>query len=447
MTRIDALIEIESARFERDNPRSAALAREARAHWLGGAPMHWMGDWPSPTPLFAAGGYGARVIDADGHVHDDFCLGDSPAMFGHAPAALTAALSAQAERGATFMLPTAEAIDVGARLAARFSLPFWQTSVTASDSNRAVIRWARAVTGRKTLVVFDGCYHGMVDDTFVTLDGGVARMDPALVGQVADLTDATRVIAFNDLAALEAALAPGDVAAVLAEPAMTNCGMILPAAGYHAALARLTRAAGALLILDETHTLSTGPGGYARAFDLAPDMVVIGKAIAGGVPASVWGVSADVAARIAAVRARLPRGHSGIGTTLAGNALAIAAIGAMLRDVMTDSAYRAMRAGAARLTAGLAPIAMRAGWSVVALGARVELVFAPSPPPNAAAMRAALGDGRLQALLHLFLMNRRILLTPFHNMMLICPETSAAQIDRLVAAVDDFAQMVDEGPQ
>ncbi len=439
------LLTQERARFLAEHPRSVAMAKAAAAHWRGGAPMHWMNDWASPSPIFAAQGVGAQIADVDGKLYDDFCLGDTPSMFGHGDASVAAAVADQIKRGAGFMLPTPSAAIVGKLLAERFGLPLWQAATTASDANRAAIRWARAVTGRPVILVFDGCYHGMVDDAFVVLKAGGPAMKPGLLGQVHDLTATTRVVPFNDIAALEAALAPGDVAAVLAEPVMTNCGMILPEFGFHEALRRLTRDAGTLLIIDETHTISTGPGGYTRAHGLEPDVFVLGKAIAGGVPAAVWGVTAALSARMDDARARIGPGQSGIGTTLSGNALAIAAMRAMLSEVMTDAAYARMLAGAERLVAGLRGViaGRRPPWSVVHVGARVELVFADPPPRNAAQMRKALDHQAVEAL-HLWLINRGVLIAPFHNMMLVSPVTEDAAIDRLVAAVDGFAAAMGE---
>ncbi|PTS87529.1 MULTISPECIES: aspartate aminotransferase family protein [unclassified Caulobacter] len=437
---LNDLLGAEADRFRAEHPRSVAMAAQAASVWRGGAPLHWMNDWASPTPIFAAQGVGAQITDVDGRLYDDFCLGDTPSMFGHGDASVAAAVADQIRRGAGFMLPTATSVMVGRLLAERFGLPLWQVATTASDANRAVIRWARAVTGRPVILVFDGCYHGMVEDAFVVLKDGAGVMKPGLVGQVHDLTATTRVVPFNDLAALEAALAPGDVAAVLAEPVMTNCGMILPDEGFHDALRSLTRAAGTLLILDETHTLSSGPGGYTRLHDLQPDLFVVGKAIAGGVPAAVWGVTAELSAQMDAAQAQIGPGQSGIGTTLSGNALAMAAMRAMLTEVMTDAAYDRMLAGAERLVAGLRGVISARGlpWSVAHVGARVELVFVNPPPKNAAQMRKAL-DHELLAALHLWLINRGVLIAPFHNMMLVSPVTEDASIDRLVAAVDGFA--------
>lgn len=434
------LIAEERRRFLAEHPRSVALADQARSVWRDGVPMHWMADWASPNPIFAAQAIGAELVDVDGCDYADFCLGDTPGMFGHGEIAIATALNDQARRGAGFMLPTATAVMVGRLLAERFGLPLWQATTTATEANRAALRWARAITGRNRILVFDGCYHGSVDETFVTLASGAPAMKAGLIGQVHDEAALTRVVPFNDLDALEAALAPGDVAAVLAEPVMTNCGMILPDPGFHAALRAITRRTGALLILDETHTLSTGPGGYCRAHDLEPDIFTVGKAIAGGVPAAVWGVTAKVAARMDEARARIGPGYSGMGTTLSGNALAMAAMRAMLTEVMTDDAYARMNAGATRLVAGLAGLIerRRLGWSPVRVGARVELVFASTPPRNAQEMRKALDHDLLEAF-HLWMINRRVLIAPFHNMMLVSPMTTDAQIDRLVEAVDGFA--------
>ncbi len=462
MPDLTSLIARETQRFLETHPRSAAQAGALDAHWLFGAPFHWMKDWAAPASIVAEDGEGAVLTDIDDNAYDDFCLGDTPGMFGHARPEIARAVSEQARRGATFMLPTSEAAEVGALLAGRFGLPFWQTTLSASDANRAVIRWARAVTGKPVIVVFDGCYHGMVEDCFVELRHGRTRPDAGLIGQVFDMTRTTRGVPFNDIGALEAALSQGDVAVVLAEPAMTNCGMILPEANFWKRAQALAKKAGTLLVLDETHTLSTGPGGATQAWGLAPDALVIGKAIAGGFPAAVWGVSAELAAKIQSWSAGVSpasggssaikpagalaggrrTGRSGIGTTLAGNAVGIAAIGVTLREVATAEAYEAMLAGAEDLVAKLRGVIAKHAlpWCVVPVGARAEIVFAPAPPKNAAEMRPALARNELNHALHLYLMNRGVLVAPFHMMMLVCPATTTQQIDRLVAAVDSFAE-------
>ena len=431
--------------FVAAHPRSRDLADQGRAAWRGGVPMHWMRDWASPFPLYVEHARGARLTDADGISYDDFCLGDTPSMFGHARPELHKALAGQAGEGLGFMLPTRWSNRAGELLTQRFGplgLTQWQVATTASDANRAAIRWARAVTQRPKLLIFDGCYHGMVEDAFVTLRNGQPRNKPGLIGQVRDLTQTTTVIPFNDLTALEAALASGEIAAVLAEPVMTNCGMILPDDGFHDALRRLTRRHGALLILDETHTLSSGPAGYAGLHDLRPDMLTIGKAIAGGVPAAVWGVTADMAARMDDAQARAGPGSSGIGTTLSGNALAMRAIAVMLEDVITEASYVPMLRGAERLVGGLRAVIAetQVPWSVAHVGARAELIFAPEPPRDAAAMRRVLNPDALEAC-HLYLINQGVLIAPFHNMMLISPQTHDDAIDRLTAAMRRFADI------
>ena len=424
--------------FAAANPISKALANGASA-WRSGVPMHWMRDWATPFPIYVNNAKGAVLTDVDGHDYDDFCLGDTPSMFGHARPELAAAISEQARQGVGFMLPTETANDVGTRLAQRFGLPVWQVATTASDANRAAIRWARAATGRAKILVFDGCYHGMVDDCFVALYDGQPANKKGLIGQVRDQTETTTVIPFNDIAALEAALKTGEIAAVLAEPVMTNCGMILPQPGFHRVLRDLTKRHGTLLILDETHTLSSGPSGYSGEHGLQPDMLVIGKAIAGGIPAAVWGVTADLADRMDAAQAAAGPGSSGIGTTLSGNALAMRAMHVMLTEVMSEDAYALMLDGAEHLVAGLRDVIDRHDlpWSVVHVGARAELIFAPQPPHTAAAMRDALNERLLKAF-RLFLINQGVLIAPFHNMMLISPQTSDEAIGRLVAAVGRF---------
>jgi glutamate-1-semialdehyde 2,1-aminomutase len=360
-------------------------------------------------------------------------------MFGHAPPAVEAAMREQAGRGYTTMLPGEDAVRVGQELSQRFGLPYWQFTNTATDANRSVMRWARAVTGRPVILVFDGCYHGAVDETLVRLGDVGAVHRSGLIGQVQDLTAFMRVVEFNDLAALEAALAPGDVAAVLCEPAMTNIGMVLPDPGYHAELRRLTRERGTLLIIDETHTISTGPGGYTRVFGLEPDVFVLGKPVAGGIPCAVFGVSEAVAAGMRAAQERAARGgghgHSGMGTTLSANAFTLHAVRANLSEVMTDAAYAHMIPLAERMAANLRTVIAERGlpWTVTRLGARIEFQFCPVPPRTGREAEAGF-DADLERFLHLFMLNRGVLITPFHNMMLVCPHTERGDTDALVAA-------------
>jgi len=440
LPRIAAVFEAEQAAYVDAHPRSLQRTGHGIAGFYQGVPMHWMKDWSMPFPFLVESARGSVLRDIDGNEYADFCLGDTGSMFGHSPGPVAEAIARQASRGLTYMLPTEDAIAVGRLLAERFGLPHWQVATTATDANRFALRVARAVTGRPKILVFNGCYHGTVDETFVRLVGGQAVNRPGLLGQATDLAQLARVVEFNDLPALEQALAHGDVACVIAEPVMTNSCMVLPDPGFHAGLRRLTREAGTLLLIDETHTISTGSGGYTRAHDLEPDLFVLGKPIAGGVPASVWGFTDDVARRLTEVRAQTPPGHSGMGTTLSANALSLAAMRATLEHVMTPQAYAHMDSLADRLASGLqaAVERLRLPWHVVRVGARVEFICAPGPLRNGTQAEAAHAPA-LERAMHLALLNRGCLIAPFHNMMLVCPATTAEQVDRLCAAFDDVA--------
>ncbi|WP_175910811.1 aspartate aminotransferase family protein [Burkholderia sp. BCC1640] len=437
LIRARALFDRERRAFTEAMPISRALSAEASEHLLFGVPLHWMQDWSTPFSLVVKEARGATFTDVDGHRYADFCLGDTGAMFGHAPEPVARALAEQATRGYTTMLPSEDAAWVSRELARRFKLPVWQFALSASDANRFVLRWARAATGRNTIVVFNGCYHGTVDDVFVDLVDGRPVQRDSLLGQSYDLLANTRVVEFNDLDALEAALKDGDVACVLAEPAMTNIGMVLPDPGFWEAARELTRRYGTLLVIDETHTISSGPGGYAAAHGLEPDALVAGKPIAGGVPCAVYGFSAEFAARAKEAKLNAPPGHSGIGTTLTANMLAMHAMRATLAEVATDAAYAHMFELAARLATGLERAIAKHGlpWCVTRIGARTEFQFTPVPPRNGTIAGEQL-DSELEHIVHLYLLNRGVLITPFHNMMLVCPQTTADDVDTLVAQFD-----------
>ncbi len=439
--RIAALQQAERERFIATHPQSMALAQAAQAHYLFGVPLHWMRDWPSPATLFVQQAQGVTLLCADGLHHTDFCLGDTGAMFGHSPAPLAKAIAAQAARGLTCMLPASNAVAVGESLQRVFGLPMWQLAITASDANRFVLRWARAITRRPQLLVFDGCYHGAVDDTLVDLDPATGHTlpRPSVLGQVHNHAAFTRVIPFNDLPALEAALAQGDVACLLAEPALTNFGLVPPAPGFWDAARALCRQHGTLFVCDETHTISTALGGYARAHGLEPDFLVVGKAVAGGLPCAVYGFSTEVAQRMADAKQAAPEGHSGIGTTLSGNALTLAALHVALGQLHTDQNYNHMLALAERLENGLRERITRAHmpWTVTRLGARLELQFMPHTPRNAQDVRDH-ARGELEALTHLFMLNRGVLLTPFHSMMLVSPATTAQDVAQLLQVFDSL---------
>jgi glutamate-1-semialdehyde 2,1-aminomutase len=422
----------EAERFIAANPKSAAEAAR-QGGWFQGVPFHWMKDWPSPFPIVAASASGARMSSIDGAVYDDFCLGDTASMFGHSPPALASALTEQAGQGLSYMLPTAKGAELGDMLAAMFGLPLWQVTTTASEANRAVIRWCRGITGRRKILIFNGCYHGAVDDVFADLRAGAAVVRPSLIGQVHDILPTTTVIEFNDIDALQAALSVGDIACVLAEPVMTNVGMVLDAPGYLKTLRRLCSETGTLLVFDETHTISSGYGGHSSAYGPKPDIMVIGKSIGGGVPAAVYGFTDEVAERMAALNKARPPGHSGIGTTLSANALSITAMHTMLGQVITREAYAHMLAMADHLVAGLEGIIAQAhlDWHVSHVGARVEFLCSAEPPINGSAARAAMRHD-LEAAIHLYLVNCGILLAPFHNMLLLSPVTQKSQVDHLL---------------
>jgi glutamate-1-semialdehyde 2,1-aminomutase len=439
--RLAGLLDRERRRFADEHPRSRELFAETSKTLLGGVPMSWMTKWAGGFPVFFEEAKGARVVDVDGLSYVDFCLGDTGAMAGHAPEPTARAVERQIRRGTTVMLPSEDAAWVGRELVRRFGMDAWQFALTATDANRWVLRMARQLTGRPKVLVFNHCYHGTVDESVIELEDGVPRSRPGNVGPPVDPTITTKVVEFNDLAALEQALAPGDVAAVLTEPALTNIGIVLPDPGYHEAMREITRRTGTLLIIDETHTMSTGPGGYTAAHGLDPDILTVGKAIAGGVPIGAYGLRRELADRIMAADVDL-EDVGGIGGTLAGNALSLAAARATLGEVLTDEAFAHMIPLAERFTAGVQEVldSRRMPWNIVQIGARAEYRFSPTPPRNGGESAAA-HDGELDDYMHVYPMNRGVLITPFHNMALMCPVTSEQDVDRHSAV---FAEAVDE---
>lgn len=435
-TRAEEILKAERILYAVRRPRTAAMHREADSGFFDGVPQYWMLDWPTPFPAIVDAASGATLTDIDGNRLTDLCLGDTGAMFGHGPEPVLKALANAGKRGLTTMLPSSDAHVVGRLLAERFGLPRWQMAATASDANRFAIRVARAVTRRAKVLVFDGCYHGAVDDTLVDLVDGKTVSRRNLLGQVRDLGEHTISIPFNDEKALAAALADNDIACVLAEPVMTNCGMILPAPGFHETLRQLTRQAGTLLLIDETHTLSTGPRGYSRMHGLEPDLMVMGKPIGGGIPVSVWGMTEAISDALHVIRQEQSgHGHSGIGTTLSGSAIQLACLRACLEEVMTEEAYRTMYARADRIEEGFKAAIAENGldWTVSRVGARLEVVFSSEAVRNAVEAREAASETIEQAL-HLSMLNMGYLLTPFHNMVLVSPALTNKEADGLVAA-------------
>ncbi len=436
--RLEKLAQREAKRYAAARPKAkAALAKGANA-FLGGVPLHWMTDWPMPHLPLVARAKGARLTDIDGYEIDDFCLGDTGSMFGHSPAPVAKAIRHQATRGLTYMLPTEDALEAGRLLQEVFGPFRWQIATTATDANRFAIRVARAITGRPKILVFNGCYHGTVDDAMVELSGGKTQNRQGLMGQVADLTLGATAVEFNDLAAVEAALKTGEIAAILTEPVMTNSCMVLPDAGFHDGLRLLSRRYGALLIIDETHTISSGLGGYTAVHSLSPDMFVVGKCVAGGMPTAVWGMTDEIAQRYEEANAARPSGHSGMGTTLSANPMQFACLKATLSQVMTAKNYTHMEKLAERLAHGLSTAIKRvnAPWHVVRVGARVEFICAPGPLRNGTEAGHA-HQPQVEAALHTALLNRGSMIAPFHNMMLISPATKKRQVDRLIMAFND----------
>lgn len=429
--KLKAVLQHELRKFEETHPRSKELFEKAKASLLAGVPMNWMVKWAGSFPLFVKEAKGSHFTDVDGHRYLDLCLGDTGAMTGHSPDVPVKAIQQRVENGITFMLPTEDAIWVGEELKRRFGLPYWQLAMTATDANRFSIRLARHITGRKKILVFSWCYHGTVDESFIVLSDGKPVSRGGNIGPAVDPTVTTKVVEFNDVKALEAALADEDVACVLAEPVMTNIGIVHPQPGFHDALRELTRRTGTLLILDETHTICSGPGGYTGLMNLQPDILTCGKPIASGIPAAVYGFSEELAEKIRQSIAVEDCDTGGIGGTLAGNALSLAAIKATLQNVLTEDAYKRSIPLAARFTEGVKRVIDEKGlpWTVQQLGCRAEYWFRETTPANGGEAAQAV-DHELDRYMHLCALNRGILMTPFHNMALVSPFTTEADIDR-----------------
>jgi glutamate-1-semialdehyde 2,1-aminomutase len=425
------LTRIEQERFLDKHPKSGEMFQAAKKVMPGGVPMSWMAKWPGAYPVFVESAQGARFIDVDQNIYIDFCLGDTGSMTGHSPEPTVKAIREQVGRGLTAMLPTQDAVAVSTELAKRFGLPLWQFTVSATDANRHVIRYSRHITGKTKIIVIDRCYHGSVDETFATLDAAgntVAR--EGNIGAPVSLAQTTRVVEFNDLTSMEEALAHGDVAAILMEPAMTNVGIVLPEEGYLHSVGELAKQYGALWIIDETHTISVGPGGMTAALGLKPDFLTIGKAIAAGIPTGTFGMTREVAAAISTRIALDQIDTGGIGGTLAGNALSLAAMRATLSEVLTPEAFETMIALGTRWSDGVdaAIKEFNLPWHCNRLGARGEYVFQPKAPRTGREAADA-GDFELEQYIHLRLLNDGFLLTPFHNMALMSPATTAKDVD------------------
>ena len=422
----------ERARHRERTARSRSLFQRAD-HLFGRVPMTWMNKWSGGYPLYLATAHGNRVTDVDGNEYVDFALGDTGAMAGHSPAATVAAVQERigVEGGITTMMPTADAEWVAADLTRRFGMPLWSFSLTATDANRWALRLARLVTGRPKVMAFSYCYHGSVDETFVIAgEDGETQPRGGNVGPAYPVSQTTRVAEFNDLESVEAGLAHEDVAVLIMEPALTNIGIVLPDPGFLEGVRDLCTRYGTLLLIDETHTFSAGPGGCTKAWDLAPDIFVIGKSIGGGIPSGAYGVTTEVAQKINAADDADLVDVGGVGGTLAGNVLSTAAMRATLAEVLTESAFTHMIALATRFREGVEQVlaAHDVPWTIAQLGARAEYRFV-SPAPRSGTESAAAHDDTLEEYLHLFMSNRGVLMTPFHNMALMCPATTQVDVD------------------
>jgi glutamate-1-semialdehyde 2,1-aminomutase len=435
---LTALRKIEDQRFLENHKKSGELFAIAKDSMPNGVPMSWMSKWPGAYPVFVEEAKGASFVDVDGNTYIDFCLGDTGSMTGHSPDATVSAIREQVGRGLSAMLPTKDAAVVSTELAKRFGVELWQFTVSATDANRHVIRYARLITKKSKIIVIDRCYHGSVDETFATLDtAGKTVSREGNIGAPIDLDKTTRVVPFNDLDAMKKALQKNDVAAILMEPAMTNVGIVLPLDGYLKAVEKLAKEFGAKLIIDETHTISVGPGGMTAQLGLQPDFLTIGKAIGGGFPTGAFGMSAEIAQAIKSQVELEVIDTGGVGGTLAANALSLAAMRATITKVLTEENFEKMIKLGTRWADGVEKVIekYKLPWSVNRLGARAEYMFSAKSPKTGREAADA-GDFELEQYIHLRMLNDGFLITPFHNMALISPDTTAADVDAHTQAFD-----------
>ena len=435
---LTALRKIEDQRFLETHKKSGELFAVAKDSMPNGVPMSWMSKWPGAYPVFVEEAKGASFVDVDGNTYIDFCLGDTGSMTGHSPDATVSAIREQVGRGLSAMLPTKDGAVVAAELAKRFGVALWQFTVSATDANRHVIRYARLITKKSKIIVIDRCYHGSVDETFATLNAsGKTVSREGNIGAPIDLDKTTRVVPFNDLDAMEKALQQNDVAAILMEPAMTNVGIVLPLDGYLKAVEKLAKEFGAKLIIDETHTISVGPGGMTAQLGLQPDFLTIGKAIGGGFPTGAFGMSAEIAQAIKSQVELEVIDTGGVGGTLAANALSLAAMRATITKVLTEENFEKMIKLGTRWADGVEKVIekYKLPWSVNRLGARAEYMFSAKSPKTGREAADA-GDFELEQYIHLRMLNDGFLITPFHNMALISPDTTAADVDAHTQAFD-----------
>lgn len=450
--RVREILQREEKQYIDNRPRSQALHAQACKNFVGGVPMTWMRIWAGAFPIFVDHAEGVYLTDVDGHEYLDLCLGDTGALAGHANPHVVTALNEQAAKGTTHMLPTADSIWVGQELERRFGLPYWHIVMTATDANRMALKAAREFTGRRKILAFNGSYHGSVDETLCVQFGDIMLHAPGAIGPMVDHPSiTTRMVEFNDVAALEKALKIGDIACVITEPVMTNIGIIFPEPGFHDELRRLTRKYGALLLIDETHCLCAGPAGITGEMNLDPDIIVFGKPVAGGYPAGVMGFTREIGDML---NKRVPwHLFFGFGGTLSGNAGALAGMKATLEKVLNRENFARMIPLAEHMEAGIAQIIKDNDlpWYVARVGCRVEFRFLAAPPKNATDTLADVPynevdifteglTGPLEELIHIYCANRGILLTPVHEMALVGPATTREDVDRYVDAIRSLVE-------
>jgi glutamate-1-semialdehyde 2,1-aminomutase len=436
------LEETENARFVAERPRSLALLEQARRSMPRGVPMAWMDDLYDHPPVWASHGRGSRFTDVDGHTYLDMYVADMSAFCGHAPVPVVEAVARRIELGNQFLLPGEDAIAVAEHLAGRYGLPKWQFTLSATQANTEVIRLARELTGREIVLMFDAKYHGEGDATLVIEEGG--EVVPESRGLPPGIAHQARIVQFNDVGALQAALDPGDIALVLAEPAMTNAGLLLPQPGYHKALRDATRSAGTLLAIDETHTLVCAYAGLTGAWGLQPDFLTLGKALAAGVPLAAYGMRDEISSLIAPPEeSRTVSGafvdEVATGGTLFGNALSMAAGRAALLDVLTEEAFERTAALGERMAAGLRTAIDSAGvhWGVAQYGAHASYFFSAEPPTDGAGSRAADHPG-LRALIRVFMANRGVWESGWWLGPTVSVAHAAEDVDRYVETFEAF---------
>lgn len=408
----------ETAAFRAARPVSASLYEQGREHLLYGVPMNWMQMWPGGFPIAVREASGAEVTDVDGHRYTDLCLGYSAAFNGHDPLKAIYAIAGQMEKGSVYTLPSPNAYEAGSRLSQRFGLPVWGFALSATDANRFALRICREITGRNKILVFNGCYHGTVSECFVALEDGASRTRAGNMGPAFDASSTAEVIEFNDFDALERVLATETIACLVMEPVMTNVGIIHPKPGFLEACRELTKKTGTVWIIDEAHTITAGPSGFAGAAGLEPDMLVLGKCIGGGFPVGCYGMTREISERLYSKTRAEFADTSGIGGTMTGSPVAMAAILATLDNYLTEDNFKLAIGMAEEFVAGIDRVIARRGlpFSTNRVGARAEYVFSEALAANAAES-AAKTDHELYEYYFIGSLNRGYLMSPYYNIM------------------------------